>query len=110
MGGRRFRISMVYSKALSCGGTVKSLESRKASREERVPWWTIDPFDSKRILPMVERILKLGWWIDKITVRWREVQMEFRVWITLKAKVLSRPEVGSSRRRTAGSWRRLRPI
>ena len=36
--------------------------------------------------------------------------MDLRVDITLKAEALSRPEVGSSRSKTAGSWRRLRPI
>lgn len=59
--GRRLRISMVYSKALSCGGTVKPLESKKASREASVPWCTTVPLDSKRILSMAERILLLGW-------------------------------------------------
>lgn len=59
---------------------------------------------------MVERILKLGWCMDKTTVRLREVAIDLRVCITLKADELSRPEVGSSRSNTAGSWRRLRPI
>ncbi|CAL5395181.1 unnamed protein product [Camellia sinensis] len=64
-----FSISMVYSKALSCEGTVKPLDSKKASSEESVPWCTIVLFDSKRILSMVERILKLRWYIDRTTVR-----------------------------------------
>ncbi|CAL5392272.1 unnamed protein product [Camellia sinensis] len=64
-----FSISMVYSKALSCGGTVKPLDSKKASSEESVPWCTKVLFDSKRILSMVERILKLRWCIDRTTVR-----------------------------------------
>ncbi|KAI8024935.1 Phototropin-1B [Camellia lanceoleosa] len=45
-----FSISMVYSKALSCGGTVKPLDSKKASSEESVPWCTTVHFDNKRIL------------------------------------------------------------
>jgi len=89
---------------------VKPFETNNDCSEESVPWCTTVPLDSRRILSMVERILKLGWCIDKITVRWREIAIDLSVCITLKADELSRPDVGSSRSKTAGSWRRLMPI
>ncbi|KAK9914353.1 hypothetical protein M0R45_038137 [Rubus argutus] len=76
---RRFSISMVYSKALSCGGTVKPFEREKLFKRRKCSVVDYFTFDSKRTLSMVERILKLGWWIDKTTVRLREVQMDLRV-------------------------------
>lgn len=40
----------------------------------------------------------------------RETHVCFRIRMTLKAEVLSSPEVGSSRSNTAGSCRRQRPM
>uniref|UniRef100_A0A7C9D1X7 Uncharacterized protein n=1 Tax=Opuntia streptacantha TaxID=393608 RepID=A0A7C9D1X7_OPUST len=68
------------------------------------------PLDKRRTLSMVERILKLGWCMDKTTVRCRDSAIDFRVCRTLKADPLSSPEVGSSRRRIPGSCRRLSPM
>lgn len=48
--------------------------------------------------------------MDTTTVRCLDIEIDFRVCMTLKAEPLSSPEVGSSRRRIPGSCSRLSPM
>jgi len=74
------------------------------------PWYMTLPLANTRIRLIVSRSRKLGWWIVSRTVRWCVTAIWESICITCSAEVLSRPEVGSSRNNTDGSWIKSTPI
>lgn len=52
----------------------------------------------------------LGWWMVNITVRLRTSAIWDKICMTWRAEELSRPDVGSSRNNTAGSWTKSTPM
>ncbi|KAB8102333.1 hypothetical protein EE612_033804, partial [Oryza sativa] len=102
--------SRANSSGLSCAGTARPWERSAASRESTEPWCTTAPRERRRRESTAERRRELGWWMESTTVVPRAAATARRQPTTTCAEEESRPEVGSSRRRTPGSRRRASPM
>ncbi|KAH0453793.1 hypothetical protein IEQ34_018117 [Dendrobium chrysotoxum] len=108
--GREGRTSRASSRGLRCSGRGKPKEERKEESEERLPWWRTVPHERRRKESNEERSCDEGWWMERTMAGRRLVAAARRRELTTRrAEALSRPEVGSSRMRTEGLRRRLRP-
>ena len=98
----------------SCGLTLAEhaphRDGRPAFSRNRIllaqaPWYTTLPFFMRIKLSNISKILGCGWWMVHTAVHSPTVDRFFKALHTAKAVVLSRPEVGSSRKMSLGRLR-----
>uniref|UniRef100_J3M324 Uncharacterized protein n=1 Tax=Oryza brachyantha TaxID=4533 RepID=J3M324_ORYBR len=103
-------LSMENSTVSTCGGSVRPAEASIERRASTVPWWRTQPPASRRTESNIFTIRAPGWWMLSSTVRRRVSAMARSAPTICSAEALSRPEVGSSRMSTAGSWTASTPM
>ena len=74
------------------------------------PWYTVWPFSSRISLSKSWKMLRRGWWMVHRMSRPLWVHSFFSVLAMLSAVLLSRPVVGSSKKRISVNGRRKQEV